>query len=51
MVRLFGVSTERLAARLKITEKVDELSKEAVHIISLEGRLFGIFMNDGLQGL
>ncbi|KAJ2915131.1 hypothetical protein MD484_g5283, partial [Candolleomyces efflorescens] len=50
-IRLFGVSTERSAARVKITKKADELSKEAVHTISLDGRLFGTFMNDGLQGL
>jgi hypothetical protein len=36
---------------MKIMEKVDELNKEAVHTISLGGRLLGVFMNDGLQGL
>ncbi|KAJ2936516.1 hypothetical protein H1R20_g577, partial [Candolleomyces eurysporus] len=50
-VRLFGMSTERLAVRMKIMEKVEELRKQKVHTIALDGRAFGVFMNEGLKEL
>lgn len=50
-IRLFGTSTDRLAVKMKILEKVEMLRKQKVHTIELDVRLLGVFMKDGMAQL
>lgn len=51
LIRLFGTSTERLAVRMKIMEKVEALRGQKVHTITLDSRTIGYLTNEGMAGL
>ncbi|TFK41548.1 hypothetical protein BDQ12DRAFT_599545 [Crucibulum laeve] len=51
MIRLFGPSDLRAVVRQEIIRKATQLLTQKVHVISLDGRLIGLFMSPDLMKL
>lgn len=50
-IRLFGVSKERLAAKIGIMEKMEVLRKQSTTTLAMDPRVTGVLVKDGLQPL